>query len=81
MYFNQGNETKKNGINHFLDSPTTTSAITYKIQCVTQGSGTINVGRSTDDNSTAVAGRFPCQLLRRRCQHEFRSRSNTKSIS
>ena len=37
MYNNQNNECK-NGTLVFLDSPSTTSSVTYKIQCRTQGS-------------------------------------------
>ena len=55
MYNNQNNECKI-GTLVFLDSPNTTSAITYKIQCRTQGAGTVNVNRSENfDNSANSA--------------------------
>ena len=57
MYYNQQNDTKSCSQN-FLDSPSTTSAVTYKIQARTQGNGTLYVNRSVDDTNTAVAGRF-----------------------
>ena len=62
MYENQSNECK-NGTIIFLDSPNTTSQITYKIQCVTQGTGTIVIGRSTTDTSGVSSGRFPCSII------------------
>ena len=55
-------EDQENDVNscsqNFLDSPSTTSAVTYKIQARTQGNGTLYVNRSVDDTNTAVAGRF-----------------------
>ena len=57
MYYDQSND-----VNHcsqtFLDSPSTTSSVTYKIQCRTQGAGTIYVNRSTTDANDATSGRF-----------------------
>jgi hypothetical protein len=55
MYNNQNNECK-NGTLVFLDSPNTTSAITYKIQTRTQGAGTINVNRSELFQNNANSG-------------------------
>ena len=41
----------------FLDSPSTTSATTYKVQMRTQGAGTVYVNRSPTDSDSADAGR------------------------
>jgi len=41
----------------FLDSPSTTSATTYKVQMRTQGAGTVFVNRSPTDSDSAAAGR------------------------
>ena len=41
----------------FLDSPSTTSATTYKVQMRTQGAGTVYVNRSPTDADNADAGR------------------------
>ena len=37
----------------FLDTPSTTSAITYKVQIAASGGGTVFVGRDTTDNNNA----------------------------
>jgi hypothetical protein len=37
----------------FIDSPATTSAITYKIQCFQNAAGTISVNRSPTDGDNA----------------------------
>ena len=42
----------------FLDSPSTTSAVTYKIQARTQGNGTLYVNRSSGDSDSVTSGRF-----------------------
>ena len=55
MYNNQNNECK-NGTLVFLDSPNTTSAITYKIQTRTQGGGTVNINRSELFQNNANSG-------------------------
>ena len=55
MYNNQNNECK-NGTLVFLDSPSTTSAITYKIQCRNQGQGTVFVNRSELFQNNANSG-------------------------
>tara|TARA_B100001989_G_scaffold164637_1_gene118347 strand:+ start:602 stop:1123 length:522 start_codon:yes stop_codon:yes gene_type:complete len=57
MYYNQQNDTKSCSQN-FLDSPSTTSAVTYKIQARTQGNGTLYVNRSSGDDNNATSGRF-----------------------
>ena len=57
MYYNQQNDTKSCSQN-FLDSPSTTSAVTYKIQARTQGAGTLYVNRSSGDSNSANSGRF-----------------------
>tara|TARA_R100000234_G_C4867296_1_gene121774 strand:+ start:35 stop:550 length:516 start_codon:yes stop_codon:yes gene_type:complete len=46
---------------HFLDSPSTTSATTYKIQVQAHsGSGDVAIGRNhTDTNAAGGTGRFP----------------------
>lgn len=41
----------------FLDSPSSTSALTYNVQLRNQGSGTVLVNRSSSDTDSAVAGR------------------------
>tara|TARA_Y100001937_G_scaffold25857_1_gene37131 strand:- start:20 stop:538 length:519 start_codon:yes stop_codon:yes gene_type:complete len=46
----------------FLDSPSTTSAVTYKVQCRTQGSGTIHVNRSDTDANDTTSGRFTSSI-------------------
>ena len=46
----------------FLDSPSTTSAVTYKVQCRTQGSGTIYVNRSETDAADTTSGRFTSSI-------------------
>ena len=55
MYNNQNNECK-NGTLVFLDSPSTTSSVTYKIQCRTQGQGTVNINRSELFQNNANSG-------------------------
>jgi len=57
MYYNQQNDTKSCSQN-FLDSPSTTSSVTYKIQARTQGNGTLYVNRSSGDSDSATSGRF-----------------------
>ena len=57
MYYNQQNDTKSCS-QTFLDSPSTTSAVTYKIQARTQGNGTLYVNRSSGDSDSANSGRF-----------------------
>ena len=61
MYYDQSND-----VNHcsqnFLDSPSTTSSVTYKIQCRTQGSGSIYINRSVTDQNAATSGRFTSSL-------------------
>jgi hypothetical protein len=42
---------------NFLDSPSSTSAITYKIQVRTNGSGTAFINRSQEDGDQAVRAR------------------------
>tara|TARA_Y100000022_G_scaffold108071_1_gene93320 strand:+ start:444 stop:1004 length:561 start_codon:yes stop_codon:yes gene_type:complete len=46
---------------HFMDSPATTSATTYKVQVqVPNGSGNTYIGRNhSDNNGTAGPGRYP----------------------
>ena len=61
MYTDQSNDTNSCSQN-FLDSPATTSEVTYKIQCRTQGAGTIYVNRSTTDANDATSGRFTSSL-------------------
>ena len=61
MYYDQQND-----VNHcsqtFLDSPSTTSSVTYKIQCRTQGSGIIYINRSATDANDSTSGRFASSL-------------------
>ena len=57
MYYDQTNDTNSCSQN-FLDSPSTTSAVTYKIQARTQGAGNIYINRSVGDQNQPTAGRF-----------------------
>jgi hypothetical protein len=52
---NQPNECPTAGFT-FLDSPSTTSSVTYKIQLQTQGTGTIYVNRSSTWTDSASSG-------------------------
>ena len=61
MYYDQQNDIYC-ASQTFLDSPSTTSSVTYKIQTRTQGSGTIFVNRSQTDDNSAVAGRFTSSI-------------------
>ena len=55
-------EDQENDVNscsqNFLDSPSTTSAVTYKIQTRTQGAGTLYINRSRTDVNSSNSGRF-----------------------
>ena len=55
-------EDQQNDVNscsqNFLDSPSTTSSVTYKIQARTQGNGTLYVNRSAGDADSVTSGRF-----------------------
>ena len=44
---------------HLLDSPSSTSSLTYKIQISVESGYTATVGRSGEDNDIAFAGRYP----------------------
>ena len=46
----------------YLDSPATTSAITYKVQVRTGSAGTLYVNRSADDLDSAQFGRFASSI-------------------
>lgn len=61
MYTDQSNDTNSCS-QQFLDSPSTTSSVTYKIQCRTQGSGSIYINRSVTDQNAATSGRFTSSL-------------------
>ena len=61
MYTDQSNDTNSCS-QQFLDSPSTTSLVTYKIQCRTQGSGSIYINRSVTDQNAATSGRFTSSL-------------------
>ena len=61
MYEDQTNDTNSCS-QHFLDSPSTTSAVTYKIQARTQGSGSIYLNRSAGDQNNSTSGRFTSTL-------------------
>ena len=61
LHFDQANDVNSCS-QTFLDSPSTTSEVTYKIQCQTQGSGTIYVNRSNTDANNATSGRFTSSL-------------------
>ena len=61
MYEDQTNDTNSCS-QHFLDSPSTTSSVTYKIQARTQGDGTLYLNRSSGDANDATSGRFTSTL-------------------
>ena len=44
---------------HLLDSPSSTSSLTYKIQISVESGYTATVGRSGEDSDVAFAGRYP----------------------
>jgi len=48
----------KTGSFNFVDSPATTSAVTYKLQAQVYSSGTIYINRQTTDSDSAGYGRF-----------------------
>ena len=47
---------------HHLDSPSSTSSLTYKIQISAESGYTATVGRSGQDNDIAFAGRYPSTI-------------------
>ena len=53
---------RNNMVMNFLDSPATTSAITYKVQARVGSGGTVFVGRSGDDSDNSNHGRFPSSI-------------------
>jgi len=53
---------RNNMVMNFLDSPATTSAITYKVQTRVGAGGTVFVGRSGDDSDNANHGRYPSSI-------------------
>ena len=61
MYYDQQNDVNSCS-QTFLDSPSTTSAVTYKIQARTQGSGNIYINRSATDANDSTSGRFTSSL-------------------
>ena len=61
MYYDQQNDVNSCS-QTFLDSPSTTSAVTYKIQARTQGSGIIYINRSATDANDSTSGRFTSSL-------------------
>ena len=61
MYEDQENDTNCCS-QTFLDSPSTTSAVTYKIQARTQGAGTIYINRSRGDQNSANSGTFTSSI-------------------
>ena len=44
---------------HYLDSPSSTSSLTYKIQIAAESGYTATVGRSGQDSDAAHTGRYP----------------------
>jgi hypothetical protein len=46
----------------FLDSPSTTSSITYKIQVLVHGSGTLNINRANNNDAQPYNGRYVSSL-------------------
>ena len=61
IYEDQTNDTNSCS-QQFLDSPSTTSSVTYKIQARTQGDGTLYLNRSSGDANDATSGRFTSTL-------------------
>ena len=62
---NTGGGTDYNMVNasgQHLDSPSSTSAITYKLRANVVGSGTFYVGRSKNDGDVAYIARTPCSI-------------------
>lgn len=47
----------------FLDSPATTSAITYQVQMHTQGGEVVYIGRSGGDGDSAAVARTPASII------------------
>jgi hypothetical protein len=52
----------KNSAMTFLDSPSTTSSITYKIQVLVHGSGTLNINRANNNDAQPYNGRYVSSL-------------------
>ena len=46
----------------FLDSPATTSSVTYKLQVVTESGGTATIGRIGSDADSASYGRYSASI-------------------
>ena len=57
LHFDQANDVNSCS-QTFLDSPSTTSEVTYKIQARTQGAGTLYINRSNTDVNSSNSGRF-----------------------
>jgi hypothetical protein len=47
---------------NFLDSPATTSSVTYKVQALAQSGSTTAVGRTVADSDNVVIARFPSTI-------------------
>jgi hypothetical protein len=60
-YGHDNNQTQHGPI-LFLDSPSTTSAVTYKVQCITNTTGTVYVNRSNSDGDASVSLRGVCSI-------------------
>ena len=52
----------KNSAMTFLDSPSTTSSITYKIQVLVHNTGTLNINRANNDDAQPYNGRYVSSL-------------------
>ena len=62
-YFNSNADTVGQLSATFLDSPSTTSATTYKVQTVVGAtSGTVFVNRTVNDTDAVYGGRFPSSI-------------------
>ena len=62
-YFNSNADTVGQLSATFLDSPSTTSATTYKVQTVVGAtSGTVFVNRTVNDTNAVYGGRFPSSI-------------------
>jgi hypothetical protein len=55
LFYGVGGQSSSSGAAIFLDSPSTTSATTYKVQIRTQ-QGTMYINRSIDDTDSFIAG-------------------------
>ena len=48
---------------NFLDSPSTTSQVTYKIQAMAQSGGTSYINRTASDSNSQAIARIPSSII------------------